>query len=345
MLGPTPIQDVTLQAGSYVLVLRAPGRPLVHYPVHIEREGHWSGSPPGKKRPTPVFVPPEGMVPRSMCYIPEGWAIFGGDPHARGSPPRQRLWTYGYFIGRHAVTHREYLSYLNAMMQGDDREQALDRVPCIKVPRLHDSVPLYSVDGAGQLVPCEDSPLGPLRLDAPVTLVRWHDAAAYCLWLAESTGLPFRLPSELEREKAGRGVDGRPFPWGSHSDPGFHCTQDSPLEYPAPPATSSFVIDTSPYQVRALAGGVADWCMDTFRHRGPRHQGAFAKEPEPLTSKHGRTDTRPERRVVRGGSFDGVPQNGRCAARAGQSSSRRKVGVGFRLALSLSQLLTTSSED
>lgn len=338
MLGPTPIHDATVQAGSYVLVLRAPGRPLVHYPVLVEREGHWNGSPPGGKRPKPVFVPAEGTVPRFMSYIPEGWAIFGGDPHARGSPPRQKLWTYGFYIGRNPVTHREYLAFLQALIQEGRDEEAMVRVPCIKVPRLPQPVPLYQTDGTGSLVPCEDSPLGPLRMDAPVTLIRWNDAAAYCLWLGRQTGLPFRLPSENEREKAGRGVDGRFFPWGSHSDPGFHCTQDSPLEYPAPPPVTGFPIDCSPYQVRGLAGGVADWCMDSFRHRGPRHRGAHAQEPEAMKPEHADPGVRPVRRSVRGGSFDGGPQNGRCAARAGQSSNRRKVGVGFRLALSLPAL-------
>jgi formylglycine-generating enzyme required for sulfatase activity len=30
--------------------------------------------------------------------------------------------------------------------------------------------------------------------------VRWHEAQAYCEWLAKATGKPYRLPSEAEWE-------------------------------------------------------------------------------------------------------------------------------------------------
>ena len=340
VLGPTPIDAANVDAGSYLLVLRAPGRTLANYPIDIEREGHWNSTPPAARSAKPVLVPPEGLVPSTMRYVPEGWAIFGGDPNARGSSPRQRLWLYGYFIGRHPVTHREYIAFLDALLESGAREDALDRVPAMRVPRQPDPVLLYQLDeGGDRFTPCEDTPMGPLRLDAPVSLVRWHDAVAYCLWRRQVTGLPWRLPSELEREKAGRGVDGRPFPWGTHSDPSFHCTQDSHLEFPAPPATESFPIDASPYDVRGLGGGVADWCQDIFRHRGAPHRGAVIDAPPELAPKDATITPRPERRAVRGGSFDGAPQNGRCAARNGQSSIRRKAGLGFRLAMGLQPLL------
>jgi formylglycine-generating enzyme required for sulfatase activity len=51
-----------------------------------------------------------------------------------------------------------------------------------------------------------------------VVLVSWHDAVAYCRWLAEVTGKSYRLPTEAEWEKAARGPDGRIYPWGSQWD-------------------------------------------------------------------------------------------------------------------------------
>ncbi len=52
------------------------------------------------------------------------------------------------------------------------------------------------------------------RENHPVVLVSHGDALAYAAWLSRRTGQSWRLPSELEWEKAARGTDGRYFPWG-----------------------------------------------------------------------------------------------------------------------------------
>ena len=42
----------------------------------------------------------------------------------------------------------------------------------------------------------------------PIIGVSWHYAVAYCAWKTKVTGKEWRLPTEEEREKAARGVDG-----------------------------------------------------------------------------------------------------------------------------------------
>jgi hypothetical protein len=46
-LGSTPIAEIEIPIGSYVLEIEHEGRERVQYPVLIEREKHWDGVPPG----------------------------------------------------------------------------------------------------------------------------------------------------------------------------------------------------------------------------------------------------------------------------------------------------------
>ena len=96
--------------------------------------------------------------------------------------------------------------------------------------------------------------------DHPVTHVSWHDALDYCSWLAEKTGLRFRLPSEAEWEKAARGTDGRWWPWGNRTSKHHANTMATTALGHTSPVGDFSPTGDSPYGCADCAGNVWEWC-------------------------------------------------------------------------------------
>jgi formylglycine-generating enzyme required for sulfatase activity len=165
--------------------------------------------------------------------------------------------------------------------------------------------------------------------DLPVVNVSWHDANAFCVWLGELTGQPWRLPSEAEWEIGCRA--------GSDS---LFATGDS-----LPPESANYLYDESGERVgpgcrtpvgsfpanswglRDMHGNVAEWCADAWNST---HQGAAPDG----TPRAGMTDSH---RVIRGGSWDLLPRLLRSASRDALPPHTRRDNLGFRVALTLSE--------
>jgi formylglycine-generating enzyme required for sulfatase activity len=144
----------------------------------------------------------------------------------------------------------------------------------------------------------------------PVYGVSWFDAVAYCAWKSEATGRSWRLPTETEREKAARGVDGRRFPWGDCDDPTLAKSRESRDEPTQIEPIAAFPTAVSVYGMGDAAGNVWDWTDSWF-------------------------DETRTTRVLRGGSWVGVMAYCRCAYRDVSRPHVRYTSYGFRCARSL----------
>ena len=327
-LGTTPVLHVPLARGSYVAEIHHPEHADVRYPFQIVRDGNWDGVAPGETEPRPIVLP--SRLDANECYVPSGWFLSGGDPDDEQGRPAERLWCDAFVLRRFPVTNREYLGFLNALV-GDGREEdALRWVPRERAGSAGDvGAMIYGRDADGQFVLRADTDGDLWNPDWPVLQVDWHGALAYARATAATTDLPWRLPTELEWEKAARGVDGRFYPWGDFLDPSRCAYRDSFDGRGHPAVIDSFPIDESVYGVRGMAGNCEDWCADVFERAGPP-----SLEGRVVVRTADDADTAP--RATRGGDWFGTARLARLTFRHAGLPSFRAAYLSFRLARSVS---------
>ncbi len=329
-LGKTPRHVVPLQRGSYRLRLRAPGRAEVLYPVLIERGGHWDGRAPGEEAPYPNLLPHEGELGPDDCYVPAGWCWMGGDPEAGDSLPLRRVVDRRL---RDAALpgHQPRVPRVPQRPRRRWREpEALAACPRAQLG-MADEVGerlAFGRDEQGHFVLIDDELGRPSEPDWPVVLVDWYGAQAYSAWVATGTGLSWRLPNELEREKAARGVDGRICPGGITWMPRSLAPSTAATRSPCARAWRATPLDESPYGIRGLGGNSRDWCGNAWRREGPAvGSGKLLLD---LAAVH-----TPGFRSVRGGAWSTPLTLTRSAGRFGIRPGLRRGSTGLRLVRSL----------
>jgi serine/threonine-protein kinase len=322
VLGRTPLVDIPLPMGSYLCVIRHPERIAVRYPVSVGRGERWEA-------PTPVPLPRADQIGAGERYVPPGW-FWAGDPRVTDGLPRRRLWCDGLVFQRFPVTNRQYIAFLDDLVQQGREAEALAAAPRERAGAAGDEGALiYGRVANGRFALRPDAEGDLWEPDWPVMMLQWRGAAAYALWLAEKSGLPWRLPGELEWEKAARGVDGRAHPWGDGFDPSWCNMRDSRPGKPFPAPVDSFPVDESVYGVRGMGGNVQDWCGDAGMDpkESPPLDGGRVIPPLPPTPAELAVDVR---RASRGGFWFGTPAWARCAYRHGLLGSYRNANLSVR---------------
>jgi len=317
-----------LHRGTFLLSVRAPGCAPVQLHVRLQRSERWALRPPGAAADQVLRLPRADELGPDEVWIPPGWFDAGGDTQAVDSLPAARVWVDGFVIERDAVTNARWLAYVNALVDEGALEQARAAVP--RRPTGDGGGPAWpqGPDGRYRL---PDSSAGAdigWRLQAPVVRISFEVAQAWCRWTSVREGLPWRLPHELEWEKAARGVDGRTFPWGDHVDGTWACTASAHADASAIAEVGSYPADRSPWGLRDMGGNAQCWC-DTpwsFEGHGIGADGRLRIDAE--------ADKDP-RRIIRGGAWNQSAQTGRCAARLVSPPDQWWSAVGVRRVRSL----------
>jgi len=245
----------------------------------------------------------DGMI---LVHIPAGEFLMGAsadDPYAlEDESPAHTVYLDAYWIDRTEVTNAMYARCVSdggctppALQSSLERSAYYAEASCGGYPVIH---------------------------------VTWDQAQAYCIWAGR------RLPTEAEWEKAGRGTEGRLYPWGDESPTGAManlCGNECRME-PRDPVIDDgfadtapvgfFAEDVSPYGVLDMAGNVDEWVAD----RGQADYYSVSPEINPSGPTRGDT------RVIRGGVFAIIPRGARLTARSFLLPATSSEYTGFRCA-------------
>jgi len=251
----------------------------------------------------------------AMVVVPAGSFSMGSPPDeterdANEGPPRVVRIPYPLAVGKFEVTSGEWAS-------------------CVK-EGVCQAAKRYSTDTDRH----------------PVTEVDWNDARKYADWLADKTGKRYRLLSEAEWEYVARAGTETARYWGNTSSKAcefanvantsskrekfWHSDWDEPHAcedgYPADTAPVG-IFKPNAFGHYDMAGNVGEWVQDCYHEKG------YQDAPSDGSAHVWQQGC--DKRVVRGGAWDGVPRNVRAAARGRLTPSTHNDGLGFRVARTL----------
>jgi formylglycine-generating enzyme required for sulfatase activity len=280
-------REESLPAGSYVLLLEAPGRAPVRAPLLLKA---------GEALVLDLELPPEDAVPEGFVYIPSGRYLWGSadDDRVRrlffNAAPQHEARTEAYLIARHEVTFAQWMAFLRELPAAERSERlpnALSRHSMIRLEALPgDRWRLTLRPTTQTYVALDGEPVRYGKRDRrsvqdwrrfPVTGISFEDAEAYAAWLDRTGRVPgARLCTEQEWERAARGADGRRYPSGNRMDPddsNHDLTYGrEPLGF-GPDEVGSHPASRSPFGLDDMAGNVWEWTRSGEDRAMPVNRG------------------------------------------------------------------------
>jgi formylglycine-generating enzyme required for sulfatase activity len=182
-----------------------------------------------------------------IMLVQAGAFWMGRDDGAADERPLHRVYVRDVWLERHKVTNAEFAAFLNARgittPDGVRRYDADDAEARIRLVLAAEQHAAWAADRGFE--------------HHPAVEVSWYGARDYCAWRDR------RLPTEAEWEKAARGDDKRPYPWGTAAP-----TPELAVfarAYNATERGDARPTAVSPHRVEDLLGNLREWTSTTLR--------------------------------------------------------------------------------
>ena len=254
-----------------------------------------------------------------LALIPAGEFPMGCDDAEADERPSRTVHLDEFLIAVQPVTQAEYARFVQ---ETGHRVPAIYELPMVVTAGGHERERAFR--SAGRPYVWSDSAPPADRLDHPVTLVRWEDAAAYCAWLSTASGRAVRLPTEAEWEKAVRGgLERKWYPWGDRLEQDMANFLIDPSLKSANGTSTCRTYPPNAYGLFDVIGNVWEWVQDWY---DPSYYRT-APERNPPGPRKGHL------RLLRGGSW--LVADVRmltCSHRHKVPPDTYTYGIGFRVA-------------
>lgn len=212
-----------------------------------------------------------------MILIPKGKFTFGTNREEYGNTTTQ-VYTDEFWIDKYPVTNRQYKKFL-------------DKHPHVPTPFVAEEwAKDYNWNIKTRIFP-KGSEM------KPAVLVKKEHILLYCKWAKK------RLPTEVEWEKAARGLYGKLYPWGNEWSEGNKGANTKTLGLNHTSNVNKFKSYPSEFGVVDLIGNVWEWTTTMYEYGGC---------------------------VIRGGSWQMNKEDVSCLSRSGLMSYYVSSALGWR---------------
>jgi formylglycine-generating enzyme required for sulfatase activity len=246
-----------------------------------------------------------------MVSIPGGTFVMGSPPeepeeleHQEDESPQHSVTVQPFFMGKYQVTQAQW--------------RFVAHLPQVN-KELNPDPSNFKGDGSTSLTN-----------NRPVERVSWKDAVEFCDRLSQYTGRTYRLPSEAEWEYACRAGTTTPFHFGetittdlANYDGDFTYGNGVEGVYRGETTeVGSFGVANN-FGLYDMHGNVWEWCQDNWHsnYKGAPIDGSAWLDNEKNTNQ----------RLLRGGSWDNLPEHCRSAYRGNDYLDSNDFNVGFRV--------------